>query len=120
MYGRVTKYFNNRGYGFIRGEDGNSYFIHASKLYGEQLEKGYYVAFKSYSDDRSDYNAKNVSVIETPNIEQNQKKISHNKKNNKRKHKSCNADKIIRDDDKFQRFVKNFMKEQKLNSVNNL
>lgn len=35
MFGRVTKYFHDRGYGFIRGEDGKSYFIHVSKLYGE-------------------------------------------------------------------------------------
>ena len=45
MYGRVTKYFQDRGYGFIQGEDGNTYFIHASKLYGEHLERGYYVFF---------------------------------------------------------------------------
>ena len=41
MYGRVTKYFHDRGY---------------------------YVFFKTYADDRSDYNAKNVSVIEVPDI----------------------------------------------------
>ena len=66
MYGRVTKYFHDRGYGFIRGEDGNTYFIHASKLRGEYLELGYYVYFKTFTDDRSDYNAKNVNVIEVP------------------------------------------------------
>lgn len=66
MFGRVTKYFHNKGYGFILGEDDNTYFIHASKLFGEQIEKGYYVFFKTYQDDRSDYNAKNVNVIEVP------------------------------------------------------
>ena len=66
MFGRVTKYFHDRGFGFIRGEDGNTYFIHASKLYGEHLERGYYVYFKTFTDDRSDYNAKNVNVIEVP------------------------------------------------------
>ena len=66
MKGKV-KWFNaDKGFGFIRGEDGNSYFIHASKLRGEYLDKGYYVFFKPYTDDRSDYNAKNVSVIEVP------------------------------------------------------
>ena len=39
MFGRVTKYFHDRGFGFIRGEDGNSYFVHASKLYGEYLDR---------------------------------------------------------------------------------
>lgn len=66
LYGRVTKYFHDRGFGFIRGEDGNTYFIHASKLYGEYIDRGYYVFFKPYADDRSDFNAKNVNVIEVP------------------------------------------------------
>lgn len=66
MFGTVTKYFAKRGYGFIRGEDGNTYYIHASKLYGEHIKRGYYVFFKTYRDDRSDYNARNVNAIETP------------------------------------------------------
>lgn len=77
MYGRVTKYFHDRGFGFIRGEDGNSYFIHASKLYGEYLDRGYYVFFKPYQDEKSDYNAKNVIVIEVP---ERKKKDSKKKK----------------------------------------
>lgn len=67
MYGRVTKFFHDRGYGFIHGEDGNTYFVHTSKLYGEYLDKGYYVFFKPYKTDKSDYNAKNVNVIEATN-----------------------------------------------------
>lgn len=66
MYGRVTRYFHNKGYGFIRGEDNNTYFIHCSKLNGEYIAKGYYVYFKPFQNDRSDYNAKNVTVIEAP------------------------------------------------------
>ena len=45
MFGTVTRYYDNKGYGFIRGEDGNTYFIHASNLYGEQIARGYYVHF---------------------------------------------------------------------------
>lgn len=66
MYGRITRYFHDKGYGFIRGEDGNTYFIHQSNANGEYLEPGYYVYFKSFQNDRSDYNAKNLVVIETP------------------------------------------------------
>lgn len=66
MYGRVTRYFSDRGFGFIRGEDGNTYFIHHSRLNGEYIERGYYVYFKTFITDRSDYNAKNVIVIEAP------------------------------------------------------
>ena len=64
MYGKVTRYFHDRGFGFIRGEDGNTYFIHHSKLNGEYIDSGYYVSFKSFQNDRSDYNAKNIMVIE--------------------------------------------------------
>ena len=66
MYGRVTKYLHHRGFGFIRGEDGNTYFIHHSKLNEKRIDKGYYVYFKSFQNDRSDYNAKNIMVIEAP------------------------------------------------------
>lgn len=65
MYGRVTKYFQDRGYGFIHGDDNNSYFIHSSNLNGEYIARGYRVYFKTLQTDRSDYNAKNVIVIET-------------------------------------------------------
>lgn len=66
MYGRVTKYYHNKRYGFIRGDDGNTYFIHHSNLNGEYIDSGYYVFFKAFQNDRSDYNAKNIMVIEVP------------------------------------------------------
>ena len=66
LFGKVTKYFHDKGYGFIQGEDGNTYFVHVSKLHGEYLDKGYYVFFKTYCTDRSDYNAKDVIVINAP------------------------------------------------------
>ena len=64
MFGTVIKYFSNKGYGFIRGEDGQSYFIHSSKLNGEHIERGYYVFFRSFSNNRRDNNAKDVTLIE--------------------------------------------------------
>lgn len=64
MYGHVTRYLHDRKYGFIRGEDGNTYFIHHSKLNGEYIDSGYYVLFKPFQNDRSDYNARIIMVIE--------------------------------------------------------
>lgn len=64
MYGRVTKVFRDKGYGFILGEDKKSYFIHHSNLNGEYIDSGYYVSFKPFQNDRSDYNARNLMVIE--------------------------------------------------------
>lgn len=65
MFGRVTNYFEDRGFGFIMGDDKQSYFIHGSKLNGEHIQKEYRVFFRPYSNDRSDYNAKDVIVIES-------------------------------------------------------
>ncbi len=76
MYGRVTKYFQDKKYGFICGEDKNTYFIHQSNLHGEYLDSGYYVYFKPFQNDRSDYNAKNVYVIEAS-----ERRRKHGKKN---------------------------------------
>ena len=64
MFGTVIKYFSNKCYGFIRGEDGQSYFIQSSKLNGELIERGYYVFFRSFSNNGRDNNAKDVTVIE--------------------------------------------------------
>lgn len=64
MYGRVTRVFPDKGYGFILGEDRKSYFVHYSKLNGEYIDSGYYVFFKPFQNDRSDYNARNIMVIE--------------------------------------------------------
>lgn len=76
MFGTVTKYFDDKGFGFIRGENGRSYFVHWSKLNGERIERGYLVYFDVYSTDRSDYNAMNISVIEAT-----ERKYNHGKKN---------------------------------------
>lgn len=62
MFGTVTRYYDDKGYEFVRREDGNVYF----NLCREQIDKGDYVHFKTFVTDRSDYNAKNVNVIEVP------------------------------------------------------
>ena len=74
MFGRVIKYNKSRGYGLILGEDGNTYFIHHSKLYGEEIDRGYFVYFKPFRNDRSDFNAKGVNVIEVPERNKNHRK----------------------------------------------
>ncbi len=112
MYGRVTRYFQDRGYGFILGEDKKTYFIHQSNLCGEHVERGYQVDFKPFQDRRSDYNARDVIVIDAPE-KCTEDGRSNNKKGKHRSHKSCNADRLARDDREFKRFVKGFLQEQK-------
>ena len=112
MYGTVTRCFPDRGYAFILGEDKNSYFAHYSNLNGEHIEKGYYVFFAPFQNERSDFNAAKITVINASENVQKREKTTSKKKKHK-KHKACNADKVIRDDKKFQKFVRNFMNEQK-------
>ena len=78
MIGRVTKYFEDKGYGFIRGENNQQYFIHHSKLNGEDVERGYLVYFDVYSDDRADNKAVKISVIEA--TERNRRNNRYGKK----------------------------------------
>ena len=116
MYGRVTKYFPDRGYSFICGEDNNSYFIHHSQLKGEHIERGYYVSFKPYKTDRSDFNAGSISVIEAPSKQSNNpnkiKKSKQHITSKSSRHKSCNADRVVRPDKEFKKFIKKFMQEK--------
>ena len=65
MIGKVTRYFEDKGYGFIRGEDNRQYFVHWSKLNGEHIERGYLVFFNVFANDRSDNNAMDITVIES-------------------------------------------------------
>lgn len=123
MYGRVTKYFTDRGYGFIRGEDNNSYFVHQSQLKGEHIETGYYVFFKPFSNDRSDFNAGSISAIEAPSKQSNNpnkiKKSKQHITSKSSRHKSCNADRIVRPDKEFRKFIKKFMEEKETGTNDN-
>lgn len=111
MYGKVTRYFQDRGYGFILGEDRKTYFIHHANLDDEHIERGYSVHFKPFQDERSDNNAMGVIVVDAP--EKGKEKESSNSRKKKPRHrKPCNADKAVADDRRFQRFVRAFFEEQ--------
>ena len=115
MYGRVIRYFQDRGYGFILGEDRETYFIHCYNLCGEHIARGYQVDFKPFQNGRSDYNAREVIVIDAPEkgAGEGRPNRSNNKRGKQRNHKSCNADGLARDDREFKRFVKRFFQEQR-------
>lgn len=112
MYGKVTKCFSDKGYAFILGEDHNSYFLHYSNLNGEYIEKGYQVYFVPFRNDRSDYNASKVTVINAPE-KVSKRMTAASKKKKYNRHKSCNANKVMVNDKNFQKFARNFMNEQK-------
>ena len=46
MYGVVTKYYRDKGYGYIQDDlDGTIYFLHKKNLNDEYVEEGYRVYF---------------------------------------------------------------------------
>ena len=70
--------------------------------------------FKPFRNGRSDYNAREVIVIDAPEKGAGEEcsNRSNNKRGKHRSHKSCNADRVARDDREFKRFVKGFFQEQ--------
>lgn len=55
MKGKVLKYISDKGYGFLRGDDGHDYFFHKSEIPNANranLTQGQNVEFKSSSNDR--------------------------------------------------------------------
>lgn len=62
MNGTIKMYNENRGFGFITGEDQNDYFFHISNVKGaEPLFRGYSVEFFPYENERGRV-AKNVAL----------------------------------------------------------
>lgn len=66
MWGVVSKYNKERGFGFIRSKvDGQSYFAHVSQIQDGILEPGYLVEFGVGVNKRTGKEqAENVIVIE--------------------------------------------------------
>lgn len=68
---------------------------------------------------RSDFNAGDIAVIEVPDKQSNstvKKKSKQHISSKSSKHKSCNADKVIRPDKEFKKFIKKFMEEKETNT----
>ena len=78
MFGIVTRYFKNKGYGFIRGENGQTYFVHRSNLNGEYIDNEYYVFFRPFHTAKGN-DAEIISVIEAPEGGNNAKKKRNNR-----------------------------------------
>lgn len=68
MWGIVTKYNKERGFGFIRSKvDGRSYFVHVSQIQDRILDVGYLVEFGVGINRRTEKEeARNVIVVEAP------------------------------------------------------
>lgn len=64
MTGRIIKYVEERGWGFILDEDGDRHFFHISKTNSPlEIEYGLYVEF-DYAQNEKGWHAYNISIIE--------------------------------------------------------
>lgn len=65
MKGRVYKFFNDKGYGFITSEDGESYFFHISQLVdASTINAGYLVEF-DVSNTPKGKQAQQIRIVQT-------------------------------------------------------
>ena len=62
MNGRITRYFDNKGYGFIRGTDGEDYFFHISNILSGSPAQGMQVNFTAAENDKGNV-AENVDLV---------------------------------------------------------
>ncbi len=60
----TVKFFNNeKGFGFITGEEGKEYFVHISNIEGDEIKENDTVEFEVKDTDRG-LSAVNVSIVE--------------------------------------------------------
>ncbi|MBQ1994062.1 MAG: hypothetical protein II243_06325 [Lachnospiraceae bacterium] len=115
MTGKVTKYNPNTKTGYICNiTNGLSCMFKESDVKGDDIANGYIVDFYlAYDEELQRKCAKGIRVIDSSVGIYSENKASKKKQKNSKHRKPCNADKVITDDKKFQRFVRKFMYEQK-------
>ena len=115
MTGKVTKYNPNTKTGYICNiTNGLSCMFKESDVKGDDIANGYVVDFYlAYDEELQRKCAKGIRVIDSSVGIYSENKASKKKQKNSKHRKPCNADKVITDDKKFQRFVRKFMYEQK-------
>lgn len=59
----TVKFFNEtKGFGFIKGDDGQEYFVHVTGINGSKLKEGDSVKFE-LKEGKKGMNAVNVTVV---------------------------------------------------------
>ena len=85
-----------------------------SDVKGNDIANGYIVDFYiAYDEELQRKCAKGIRVIDSSVGIYCENKAPKRKQNNSRHKKSCNANRVAKNDKNFTRFVKNFMYEQK-------
>jgi cold shock CspA family protein len=61
MKGYICKYLDEKGFGFVMGDDGKEYFFHISQIINKQIEVGHAVDFNP-AFNKKGYNAQDITV----------------------------------------------------------
>lgn len=69
MNGQIVRYFNNKGYGFIKDEEGKTRFFHASEIDSEDFHIGSKVSFTA-KDNEKGLICNNISILENNHNEE--------------------------------------------------
>lgn len=78
------------------------------------IANGYIVDFHvAFDDELQKKCAKGIRVVDSSMGIYDKDSVKPKKKKNTSKKKSCNADRVVKDEKKFRKFVKAFMREQK-------
>ena len=115
LIGKIIKYDSSRELGIVLCFDNHrTYQFRKSSSVDGDVGYGYIVFFHVCYDEKYHRRfAQDISVIESSNGIYSEKKDTSKHKKNHKKHKSCNADRYDYDNRKFNKFVKQFMREQK-------
>lgn len=91
-----------------------TYQFKESEVEDGDVANGYIVDFHvAFNEELQKKCAKGIRVVDSSAGIYEKDSVKSKKKNNTSRKKSCNADRVVKDDKKFRKFVKGFMREQK-------
>ena len=115
MTGRVNRYNPIYKTGFIFSFTNNmTYRFKESEVEDGDIANGYIVDFHvAFDEELQKKCAKGIRVVDSSAEIYEKDSVKPKKKNNASRKKPCNADRVVKDDKKFRKFAKEFMREQK-------
>lgn len=91
-----------------------TYRFKESEVEDGDIANGYIVDFHvAFDEELQKKCAKGIRVVDSSAEIYEKDSVKPKKKNNASRKKPCNADRVVKDDKKFRKFAKEFMREQK-------
>lgn len=115
MTGRVNRYNPIYRTGFIFSFTNNmTYRFKESEVEDGDIANGYIVDFHvAFDEELQKKCARGIRIVDSSTGIYEKDSAKPKKKKNTSKKKSCNADRVVKNDKKFRKFAKAFMREQK-------